>query len=259
MHTINITFQHGWSFGSSCWNAWIDLLSQDSTTASPRSEQVRIEKYFVADRGYFGETALEDRSRFMPVARGTGQSLNVIVAHSFGLHLITPAELARADILCAFGSFLSFHPDAEPRARRSKRIITRMLEQFKTDPQSVVAEFFSNCYHPGVAPAMPLDQADFQLLEQDLKRLDAGAVSLKSLESVKRILLFHDEQDKIIPIEQAYDLRERLPNSTLILSSGAGHALPFARPEWAFRQLLTTVENLQPMVRSPFSPVYYAW
>lgn len=261
MQTINITFQHGWAFSAHCWNPWFDAMN--SLTSS--SGNVLVQRAFAADRGYFGDLPIDGRCQNTPGVKGHGQPLNVIVTHSFGLHLITPVELARADIVCAFGSFLAFHPEGEVRARKSKRIITRMLEQFKTDPQSVMVEFLANCYHPCLPPEMgsslEQQQANLALLEEDLKRLDNGVVPLKSLEAVKKIVLFHDEDDKIIPIEQAYAMRERLPNSTLILSSGAGHALPFARSEWAFSQLITTIENLLPFAGSSLTPyqVPYAW
>ena len=122
------------------------------------------------------------------------------------------------------------------------KILGRMIERFKKEPEAVLNDFFKNVHHPGKE-----SRRSFQLrceemagwsdqTKQDasstLNDLLAGLEYL--LDSDVRtkvpsinipVLLLHGSEDRIIPAAASEWLHEHLPNSQLRLFDGHGHAL----------------------------------
>lgn len=209
MCSTEVLLQHGWGWDAGIWAALEATAPQEVVTLA-------------ADQGYFGRP-------FSP-----GGEPRVLVAHSFGLHLLPPRWMAGAQVVVVVGGFGAFHAEGEP-GRVSRRVVGRMRQRLDREPTALLEEFRARCLAPETgAPPLPAS-ANLQLLAADLRRLDTQTLDLAPLAAVPRVLLLHGEGDQIVPVERAQDLERRLPNSRLELLAGAGHALPLTRPAacWA--------------------------
>ena len=97
MAVVDVVAQHGWGFGAWCWDRWRDVLPANFALHCP-------------DRGYFGpavEVAVRPR---------------IVLAHSLGLHLLSPQLWAAAELIVVISGFRSFHSraPARPGARAAR-------------------------------------------------------------------------------------------------------------------------------------------
>lgn len=219
MRGIEILLQHGWGWDAGCWEAW-------RASAPPG---VRL---LVADRGYFGAPS-------SPV----GQP-QVLVAHSFGLHLLEPRWLEGAELVVVLGGFQAFHPEEEGAGRRSRRLVGRMCQRLVREPVALLAEFHARCFSPEAGQYVLPGGLAPQLLAADLERLDKGVLDRRPLSAVPRVLLLHGDQDQIVSMAQARQLHQCLPKSRLEIIPGAGHALPLTRAPECWAQIQEVWEGL---------------
>lgn len=211
------------------------------------------------DRGYFGlftagedDMQLEMHRREMSFHRFGEKSktkcMNIVVAHSFGLHLLSDALLRDTDMLVCIGSFMRFAPTDDRLARRT---LQRMQSRFHETPRDVLADFHQKCFDtPGLrllSPALMKDEVDWNidLLAQDLKQLEASKLNDSSLVRIPHILLLHGLNDIIVPPSRAYELQRYLPHSRLILHNSANHALPFLQMDWCLQQIMCYVDEIE--------------
>ncbi|MSR83043.1 MAG: alpha/beta hydrolase [Candidatus Latescibacteria bacterium] len=218
MRGIEILLQHGWGWDAGCWAGWRDVVPSE----------VRL---LEADRGYFGAPS-------SPV----GQP-QVLVAHSFGLHLLEPRWLATAELVVVFGGFQAFHPEGEA-GRRSRRLVGRMHQRLDRESDALLADFRARCFSPETGQYSPPGEVEQQVLAMDLECLDTQALDLRPLIAVPRVLLLHGDQDQIVPVAQARQLHQCLPNSRLEIIPGAGHALPLTRAPACWAQIRRVWEGL---------------
>ncbi|MCC7263888.1 MAG: alpha/beta hydrolase [Candidatus Latescibacteria bacterium] len=220
MKGIEVLLQHGWAWDAGGWAAL--------EATAPAGVVTRV-----ADRGYFGT----------PSSPGDGAP--VLVAHSFGLHLLEPRWVAGARLVVVLGGFAAFHPEGAA-GRRSRRVVGRMRQGLEGEPVALLADFRARCFAPeaGEYPLRP--EADLPLLAADLERLDTQTPDLAALAAVPRVLLLHGEQDQIVPVERAQDLQRRLPNSHLERVAGAGHALPLTRAAACWAAIAAAWTELEP-------------
>jgi pimeloyl-ACP methyl ester carboxylesterase len=207
---IEVLLQHGWGFGAACWEAW--------QAAAPPG--VRL---LAAERGYFGAPAAP-----------AGQP-RLVVAHSFGLHLLEPGWLEGAQLAVVLGGFRAFHPEGGA-GRHSRRLVGRMRQRLVTEPQALLADFYTRCFAPEAGPPALTGPPDLCLLAADLERLDTSVLDLSALCALPCVLLLHGAEDQIVPVARAQDLHQLLPTSRLQVVTGAGHALPLTRAAacWAY-------------------------
>ncbi len=158
----------------------------------------------------------------------------IVVAHSLGLHILPQACLERAKLLVILGGFQCFHPDEGPAARRSRRVVERMLERLPVEPRGLVGDFYAQCFAPNENGLEAGETINVELLERDLNQLHSGELDLEILRRVPQVMLLHGGEDRIVPLERAEHLHGQLPSSQLTVFADAGHALPFthARACW---------------------------
>jgi TAP-like protein len=254
--SVDILAQHGWAFESSIWGCWREVLPDGWRLST-------------ADRGYFHSPGLvndgqclvagnhgqdskenhQDRKSFEDsqqawVSQGKNRALQILAAHSFGLHWLSPSSIGFADLLVIISGFEQFH---ESENALSRRAIRRMLVRLGSDYSAVLKDFYAACF----GAAMPLFissnldlPCDLKLLTADLRQLDCGRVCMDDLLLAKSILILHGERDSVAPVWLAHSLHNRLPGSRLVIHPSAGHALPFTDPEWCLRQLEPTLLEL---------------
>lgn len=225
-----IVFQHGWALTADIWHPLVGSL---------RARSISFKEQ-LADRGYFGS----------PVALGgfsQSATSRVVVAHSFGLHLVPREVLASANAVVLLAAFINFHVSDDREAALSRRMTTRMIKRFKQEPEAVLREFYANCsgakpngcdagFDPG--PGLPSgDQIQSPslrndaLLLSDLERLAADEFDYKLLEGVENIHILHGIDDHIVSTEHAYTLKAHLPAACVSIVSTADHLLPLAAVE----------------------------
>lgn len=214
---LEVLLQHGWGWDAGCWDTWLP--------SAPAG--VRL---LTADRGYFGAPST-------PV----GQP-RVLVAHSFGLHLLEPRWLAGAQLVVVLGGFQVFHPEGEA-GRHSQRLVGRMRQRLARESVALLTDFHNQCFSPETGQYSLPGQVEQQVLAADLERLDAQALDLCALAAVPRVLLLHGDQDRIVPVERAQALHRQLPKSRLQLVPGAGHALPFTRAPACWAQIQSEMRD----------------
>ena len=201
-----VLLQPGWAWSAVHWSAWREQAPPGFACAC-------------LDRGYFGR----------PVAwsdRGSAATPPVAIAHSLGLHLLPDAVLRGARLLVVAGGFRCFHGDDSALERRSRRRVRRTLEQLPREPEAVLRRFYAECSFPEKNLIRPPADPEPAVLQQDLQRLDRGALDPALLAVLPAVLLLHGDADRVVPVERARELNRLLPNSALKVISGAGHALP---------------------------------
>ena len=213
MAVVDVVAQHGWGFGAWCWDRWRDVLPTNFALHCP-------------DRGYFGSAvAVEVQPR-------------IVLAHSLGLHLLSP-QLWAAELIVVLSGFRSFHSPCVRQARRSRRTVEQMLVRLEREPAALLADFYVRCGSPseGHWP----EPIDVDGLRRDLQLLQENVLELAAIPAAAQVLILHGSRDRVVPVERAEELRELLPNSALAIVAEAGHALPLTharacweRVEWAW-------------------------
>lgn len=232
---VEIILQHGWAFDSRCWRGWMPHLKENPDL------QVSVQ---IPDRGYFGTT------RKIEPFSDSRDACRIVVAHSFGLHLIPDAILAKADLLVLAGVFTHFHAGDPLEQKRSRRTVQMMIEKLKVDPISTIDDFYSSCYHPLLTSQMLLMRktgtVDVELLSSDLQLLNTNHFDIESIRKIPQILLIHGSEDAIVKPSHSHKMNEELTESSMVLFEGAGHSLPLTHvaPAWisirtAMRQIFS--------------------
>ncbi|MBF0238713.1 MAG: alpha/beta hydrolase [SAR324 cluster bacterium] len=209
-HFIEMMFQHGWAFDSSCWEKWLQ--------AFPDNVDLLFE-----DRGYYG-----------PVRRVSFQrqdSFKIVVAHSMGLWWLSESALSQCDRLILLGCFEGLPPEIEGKPLAFSRSLPRMIRKFREQPLSVLRDFFKYCDCPDFFMENCDLSINLELLMEDLVQLKNNRMDLELLENIPDILMFHGTQDQIIPLRLGTQLQQQLSQSQLILVPDAGHALPVVLPD----------------------------
>ena len=215
MAVVDVVAQHGWGFGAWCWDPWRDVLPANFALHCP-------------DRGYFGPAvAVEVQPR-------------IVVAHSLGLHLLSPQLWATAELVVVMSGFRSFHSSCERQARRSRRMVEQMLARLEREPAALLADFYARCGAPSDSRCPGTVDADG--LRRDLQLLQESVLELAAIPAAAQVLILHGSRDCVVPVERAEELRGLLPNSALAIVAEAGHALPLTHAracweqvEWAWR------------------------
>ena len=206
MAVVDVVAQHGWGFGAWCWDRWRDVLPAGFALHCP-------------DRGYFGPAmAVEVRPR-------------IVLAHSLGLHLLSP-QLWAAELIVIISGFRSFHSACARQARRSRRTVEQMLARLEREPAALLADFYARC---GVSSEGHWPEiVDADSLRRDLQLLQESVLELSAIPAAAQVLILHGSRDRVVPVERAEELRELLPNSALAIVAEAGHALPLThvRTSW---------------------------
>ncbi len=215
MAVVDVVAQHGWGFGAWCWDRWRDVLPANFALHCP-------------DRGYFGS------------AVAVAAQPRIVLAHSFGLHLLSPQLCEAAELIVVMSGFRSFHSPCARQARRSRRTVEQMIARLEREPAALLADFYARCGAPSEGSWPEVVDADG--LRCDLQLLQESVLELTAIPAAAQVLILHGSRDRVVPVERAEEMRELLPNSALAIVAEAGHALPLTharvcwkRVEWAWR------------------------
>ena len=220
MAVVDVVAQHGWGFGAWCWDRWRDVLPTGFVLHCP-------------DRGYFGPAvAVAARPR-------------IVVAHSLGLHLLSPQICAAAELIVIISGFRSFHSACARQARRSRRTVEQMLARLEREPAALLADFYARCGAPSEGSWPEVVDADG--LRCDLQLLQESVLELSAIPAAAQVLILHGSRDRVVPVERAEELRELLPNSALAIVAEAGHALPLTHARACWERVERAWRGMQPV------------
>jgi len=220
MAVVDVVAQHGWGFGAWCWDRWRDGLPAGFALHCP-------------DQGYFGPAmAVEVRPR-------------IVLAHSLGLHLLSPQLWAGAELIVVLSGFRSFHSACDRQARRSRRTVEQMLARLAREPAALLADFYARC---GAPPDSRWPESiDADGLRRDLQLLQESVLELSAIPAAAQVLILHGSRDRVVPVERAEELRELLPNSALAIVAEAGHALPLTHVRACWKRVERAWRGMQPV------------
>lgn len=214
IRTADFYFYHGWAFPPGVWNSVINQIKR----SLPETAGINPD-FYINNRGYYS-----DPSAIVRMRQG---DLQIVVAHSLGLHFVPVSLLHKADVLISISGFLDFHAI---QAELSKKVIDRMIKQFDNNPGDVLNNFYSNVFHP--APVSPNFQFEdvgnvrLPRLLEDLLFLNSSQLSDRIFPDSCRIYLFHGDQDKIVPAAHTQKWMQGMNQTSGRIVTGAGHALP---------------------------------
>ena len=219
MAVVDVVAQHGWGFGAWCWERWRDVLPAGFALHCP-------------DRGYFGP-AVEVAAR-----------PRIVLAHSLGLHLLSP-QLWVAELIVVMSGFRSFHSPCIRQARRSRRTVEQMLARLEREPAALLADFYARCGAPSDSRWPGAIGADS--LRRDLQLLQESVLELSAIPAAAQVLILHGSRDRVVPVERAEELRELLPNSALAIVAEAGHALPLTHVRTCWERVERAWRGMRPV------------
>lgn len=215
---------HGWGFAGRDWHLWDNDLSKYGT-------------FHAYNRGYFNDP--DD------VELSGNSSFIILIAHSFGLHLIDKSLIERADLLIVNSGFLHFHPYAAQYKRRSRLILQEMINNFEVKPERVLNKFYENCYAPKQPPDRDIKKINHQLLLDDLQRLQSSKMNSQLLKKIGKICILHGSDDHIVPKRKGREIYTQLDgNSRYFEIKGAGHALPYTHHQQCLDFIIPEVKEL---------------
>ena len=219
MAVVDVVAQHGWGFGARCWDRWREVLPPGFALHCP-------------DRGYFGpavEVAVQPR---------------IVLAHSLGLHLLSP-QLWAAELIAVISGFRSFHSPCARQARRSRRTVEQMLARLEHEPAALLADFYARCGAPSDSRCP--GTIDAASLRRDLQLLQESVLELSAIPAAAQVLVLHGSRDRVVPVERAEELHELLPNTTLAIVAEAGHALPLTHARTCWERVERAWRGMRPV------------
>ena len=193
---------HGWGFDETFWNALGNEISDEYSILKWR-------------RGYFSDAVHNDFSG--------NADLNVLIAHSFGAHLLSHSWLEKADLLIIISGFLTFHPGTPQFRKRSRAVLKSMIEKLNESTEEVLSE--------------PPSNHNKEVLMKDLNALNHAKLNMEALQKVPNICIIHGTSDRIVPNMKGRELFRQLGEQAKYYEiKKTGHALPVtdAKTCWKF-------------------------
>ena len=156
----------------------------------------------------------------------------VVIAHSFGPHLLPSHVLKQADAVVLLASFGRFVPEGRS-GRQLRHALTAMADQLRgPDAETMLQAFLeraaapqsTSLLPPGI-PTEPLGQSGRQRLGEDLERLANTAGLPAGFPTDARVLIVEGGEDQIVVPEARQLLRSALPAADTLVLAGVGHCL----------------------------------
>lgn len=238
---LHLHFFHGWGFDATYWDPFLKVFrAKMESLYQEYPQQIDGITLNVHDEGYFGgssfsEDVLANRESYSKEVN----PLNIVLAHSFGLHQWSGSH-RKPDIICISGGFLGFH---DAGGALSKRVVDKMITAFESDPGAVLSAFYGNVFHPRrCALSIPEKMNEAKLL-QDLRTLNSVSISPNNIKNSDNVLLLQGILDLIVPREHADILANELPEAKVLLLDGEGHGIFFTNPVETCDFLLKCLES----------------
>jgi pimeloyl-[acyl-carrier protein] methyl ester esterase len=110
------------------------------------------------------------------------------------------------------------------------RVLERMRERLRIDPDDLLDEFAAGLFAPGEVPFEVPREGDVEVLDAGLRYLEAFSV-LERLDAIRcPVRLLHGGLDSVVPLAAAEHLAAALPDADLTVWEEAGHAPHLTQP-----------------------------
>lgn len=196
----SIAFFHGWGFDASFWG---------NIGLGPSWET------YLFNRGYFGEQVLHEQV----------ESVDLLVAHSWGLHWIPEHLLRNCSGIVVINSFLKFVPSNQLEAVKTTRILNRMITQFEQEPHSVLEQFYANVFHPNELVQQIPDFVHNALLMHDLVSMKDREFVVHEALKQKKWLIIQSSHDRILGNAKRTEWDQLKDHARLRIVENGTHAL----------------------------------
>jgi len=169
----SIAFFHGWGLSSQFWGP-VNLGSSWKT--------------YVFDRGYFGDQLMFEN---LP-------KVDLIVAHSYGLHWVPEHLLESCHGIIALNTFRKFIPPTKLEGVKTRRVLQKMNSAFQENPHLVLEQFYTNVFNPFPVTFPVPDFIHHSLLLHDLNSMAEKELILKESLKDKKWLIINSANDSIL-------------------------------------------------------------
>jgi pimeloyl-[acyl-carrier protein] methyl ester esterase len=161
-----------------------------------------------------------------------------VVACSLGaMRALEAATSLDLGSLTLIGACAQFVRDDGHRLGWPRRVLERMRERLKSEPEAVLEEFIRLTLAPGETfPPLPRER-DLALLDEGLAFLERYSMLDRAAQIRCPVRLLHGGQDRVCPVAAAELLTAALPQAELTVWPEAGH-LPFLSQSDRFRAWL---------------------
>lgn len=225
MSGIQLIGMHGWAGDHRSWAPW-------AAGAAARGWS-----FCCGERGYGRESPLQPNW-------SSGTQQRVVIAHSFGPHLLSEALWREATAAVLLASFTRFVPEGR-EGRAISAALRAMARRIQAgEEQEQLRDFLQQAAAPqsrSLLPEGPLEQGissegRSRLLE-DLARLGSTGGLPAGFPSGIPVLIVEAVQDQIVTAASRQELKQGLPHATVWTRSDLGHslidpALPDAVLDW---------------------------
>lgn len=212
---VEIIAFHGWAHDANCWQSLQIFFPED----------IRFVSW---DRGYFG--ASNEVNDFQ-----SENNLNIVLAHSFGLHFIPLSLIQKADGLILCSTFSSFEKE---------RVLQRMYQSMKSNTAYVLSQFHANCAYPSHSEwRMPRKFSD-ELLLNDLEMLSSSFFNHELIDKDKPILMLSGDSDRIVDKENINNLAKLMAMNVVSIPK-SGHGFIYTKPERAALHILKFINTIK--------------
>jgi len=213
MSAIQLIGMHGWAGDHRSWAPWV-------AGAAARGWSMDC-----GERGYGQEVPLQPRWE-------TSAQRRVVLAHSFGPHLLSEALWQGATAAVLLASFSRFVPEG-PEGRAIRAALRAMGRRIRLgEEQEQLRDFLRQAAAPqsrSLLPAGPLDQgiseAGRDRLLEDLEHLGATRALPPGLPGGIPLLRAQAGRTQTVPARSRLELQQALPQATVWIRDDLGHSL----------------------------------
>ena len=210
---MQLIAMHGWAGDSRSW------------APLQQACQARGWDLQCGERGYGGMPPVVPSWR-------PSRGMKVVVAHSFGPHLLPAAVLEEADAVVLLASFGRFIPEGR-QSRAVRTALAAMAEQLQGDgANAMLRAFLAKAAAPGDPALLPEGPGHADLTPQGRTRLSSDLAELgrtsglpEGFPTGARVLLVEAGADQIVASESSQALAASLPQADHVVLQGAGHCL----------------------------------
>lgn len=169
----------------------------------------------------------------------------VLIGYSLGgLQALKCTEDKRIKAIVLISSFSNFCSgvNGDKRLKKLRTLqLNSMIKQCGSSPAELISNFFQNVYSPAKAPELCYEFYNSEELAKGLEELKSEADTSKV---TAPCLILHGEDDQIVPVDFAKDLKQVLKNTELKTFETCGHALPMLHSAEIIEEIKVFIQKL---------------